>query len=315
MAKNKASLPVWLRRLTQTAFFLLFLYLFIQTAFHPINTTGGPVGLFFELDPLVLLTVWIATHAIASALLLSLVTVVFTLLFGRWFCGWVCPFGALHNFLTSLRATRLKEKLKTGAYSAWQKSKYYLLAALLVGAFVGPNLTGWFDPFSFFYRSLATVVFPAVNSGLQSIFGWLYEVNPGFGKIRVTAVSEPVYQVLRNYFLAVEQPHYWGTALLGTLFGIIIALNFFRARFWCKYVCPLGALLGVIGKNPILRLKTNLDLCNNCRLCVADCQGGANPHGEDSWKPSECFFCWNCHSDCPSNAISFKFEVPEVTKR
>jgi len=93
----------------------------------------------------------------------------------------------------------------------------------------------------------------------------------------VTAVTEPVYRLLRNYFLAVEQPHYWRTALLGTVFGTIVALNFSRARFWWRYICPLGALLGLIGKNPLLRLKTDPDRCNDCHLCVADCQGGANP--------------------------------------
>jgi len=74
------------------------------------------------------------------------------------------------------------------------------------------------------------------------------------------------------------------------LFAILL-LNLYRARFWCRYICPLGALLGVAAKNPIVRLQRNDEICNNCRLCVTDCQGGANPDIAEGWKPSECFYC------------------------
>lgn len=306
MRKDKTSPILWWRRLIQTLFLLIFLFLFLQTAFHPDNVTGVPLTLFFDLDPLVMLTVWIGGHAVVSALLLSFITLGVTLLFGRWFCGWICPFGTIHHYFTSRKQSKNKEKIKTGSYSIRQKIKYYLLVIILVAAFVGPNPAGWLDPFSFLYRSLATAVFPAINAGLQSLFGWTYEVNP----VGLSAVTEPVYKVLRKYFLTLEQPHYYWSMLFGALFGIVIALNFFRNRFWCRYICPLGALLGIFGKNPTIRLNVDPDKCNNCMTCVMACQGGADPHSNESWKPSECLFCWNCHSKCPTNAISFQFKVP-----
>ena len=72
----------------------------------------------------------------------------------------------------------------------------------------------------------------------------------------------------------------------------------------------LGAMLGIAGKNPLIQIKRNEELCNNCRLCVADCQGGANPDTVQGWKPSECYYCYNCQSACPKRAISFTFHVP-----
>ena len=93
--------------------------------------------------------------------------------------------------------------------------------------------------------------------------------------------------------------------MIGVLFGVAIALNFYRARFWCRYICPLGALLGIAGKNPLVRLHKSPDACDNCRLCLADCQGGANLPDSLEWKPAECFYCFNCQSDCPSQAVTF----------
>ncbi len=294
------------------AFLLLFFYLFLATAYQASGAQTGRVDFFFNMDPLLLVTVWLGGHAAAAAMLLALVTVVVTVIFGRWFCGWFCPFGALHNFFTSLRGGTKKEKLAAGGYSRWHAAKYCVLTAVLIAAVVGANIAGWLDPFSFFYRSMTMAVFPAVNAGLQEFFGFIVRIDPGVGSVRLTAVTEPVYRWLRAYLLTVGQPHYFWGMVFGVLFGVVVALNFFRARFWCKYICPLGALLGVIGKNPVVRLKTDSELCSNCRLCLVDCQGGANPNGDAQWKPSECMFCMNCYSSCPSHAISFRFEIPGV---
>jgi polyferredoxin len=310
MAKKTTSWIVWLRRAVQTCFLLLFFYLVVQTADHPINRVGGRVTFFFEIDPLVLLTTWLASHAIVASLLLSLITVGVTLVFGRWFCGWICPFGAFHHLFSHSRRRPLKLMIESGGYSLWQKTKYYILVFFLVSAAMGFSLAGWLDPFSFFYRSTAIAVFPALQAAIQGFFGWLYETNPSVGSLRVTVFSEPVYDVLRRYFLAVEQPHYFWTLLIGILFGLAVGLNFFRARFWCRYICPLGALLGILGKNPALRLVKTESACHDCRLCLPDCQGAAEPHSHGGWKPSECFYCWNCESKCPSDAIRFRFIIP-----
>ena len=308
--KKKTSWIVWLRRLIQTSFLLLFCYLFLQTVYHPINQAGRGVTLFFNLDPLVALDFWLASHAFVGAMLLSLFTLAVTLICGRWFCGWVCPLGAVHNFFTSLRSGRAKQKLEAGGYNSWQKAKYYLLVAFLVVALLGADVVGWLDPFSFFFRSLATSIYPAINKALVAFFTWIYNADPGVGPVRLTLVTEPIYGFLRKYFLAIAQPYYWGSLLIGALFITTVALNFWRARCWCRYVCPLGALLGVVGKNPLVRLQKNEEKCNNCRLCLVDCQGGATPENILEWKPSECFYCWNCQVDCPAQAISL---TPFVT--
>ena len=304
---------VWLRRAVQSSVLLLFLYLFMGTAERAIDRPGAGVRLFFELDPLLALASWLASHAIATGMLLSLITLACTLVFGRWFCGWICPFGTLHNFFAGLRRSPAAERIESGAWTRWHKAKYYALAVFLGGALAGVNLVGWLDPFAFFFRSLATAVYPAVNHAIVSLFTWLYQANPGVGALRVTAVSEPVYEFLRRHFLATAQPHYFGNLLLGALFAAAVALNFLRPRFWCRYLCPLGALLGLAGKHPVVRLRRNPETCNDCRLCLADCQGGAGPRA-GGWRPEECFYCFNCQAGCPSGAIGFEWGRPRKSE-
>ncbi len=308
MAREAPTIRVvWLRRGVQTAVLLLFFYLFLGTVEQPTNQPGAGVRLFFQLDPLAALASGLAAHAIAAGMLLSLATLAVTMVFGRWFCGWICPFGTLHHFFSSLLRGRVKDRIEAG-YSRWHKAKYYALAAFLGGALLGANVVGWLDPLAFFFRSLATAVYPAVNHAIVSLFTWLYDASPGGGPLRVTAVSEPVYEFLRRHFLAVHQPHYFGNLLVGALFTEVVALNVLRARFWCRYVCPLGALLGLAAKYPVVRLRRNAGACNDCRLCLADCQGGASPGGQ--WRPEECFYCFNCQSDCPPGAIRFELGRP-----
>ena len=302
--KKKTAWYIRLRLISQTFFVLLFLALFLQTAFHVGSVPGPGVDLFFHLDPLALLSVWISGHPVSAGMLLALIWVAITIVFGRWFCGWFCPFGALHNLFGSWRGGKVKAKIAEGDFSRWQHAKYLVLLAVVVSSLVGANLAGWFDPFSYLFRSLTMSIYPAVNVGLDQLFGWLYGHN--------VTVAEPVYRWLHFHLLTVSSPRYLWSMMFGALFGVIIVLNFFRLRFWCKYICPLGALLGVFGKNPLLRLTVDPARCTDCGLCVTECQGAASPnHQGADWKPTECMYCLNCQESCStSHAISFRFAVP-----
>ncbi len=90
-----------LRMISQTVFLIIFLFLFVRTENRGSETLGYPVKLFLDFDPLILITTLFSSHAVPAALFISLVTIVFTMLFGRVFCGWVCPLGTLNNAVLS----------------------------------------------------------------------------------------------------------------------------------------------------------------------------------------------------------------------
>ena len=153
--------PTRLRLYSQIVFFALFLLLLLRTEFRGSLSSSAqeirlsyPVGLFFRLDPLVAISNALASHALYKGLLVSLLILIPTLFFGRFFCGWICPLGSIHHFFGSLKSERKRGKqwVDSNRYKRWQNTKYYLLAAVLVAAALGSGVVGWLDPFSFLVR-------------------------------------------------------------------------------------------------------------------------------------------------------------------
>ena len=87
--------PVGWRRLAQLGFFVLFLVLFVKTDYSGVDELHGAVNLLFRIDPLLALTAMLAAKTVVVLMLPALATVALTLVFGRAFCGWVCPMGTL----------------------------------------------------------------------------------------------------------------------------------------------------------------------------------------------------------------------------
>lgn len=91
---------------------------------------------------------------------------------------------------------------------------------------------------------------------------------------------------------------------IGLIFISILALNRIRPRFWCRFICPFGALLAVGSTTSRIQRKLG-DSCNECNICHATCQGAPAKEGAKNWNPQECFLCFNCQKVCPEKAISF----------
>src|ERR1700721_734292 len=84
------------RRISQVFFFSLFLFFVFVSDLRYYK--GYPISLFLELDPLVATATAITTHTIYKGLLWSLLLLVPSILLGRIFCNWICPYGILHHF-------------------------------------------------------------------------------------------------------------------------------------------------------------------------------------------------------------------------
>jgi len=293
------------RRISQVFFFILFLFLLVMTEYKGTDEIKYPVKVFFDLDPLVAVSTFLAAHSLPPTLLWSLAVVALTVILGRFFCAWVCPLGTLNHLLSHSRRKAGKE-IKRNRYHNRQAWKYLLTVFLLAASVFGMQLVGFFDPFSVLIRSFGLAVSPMLNYLTRAVSYPLLALDWPV----VTAVVEPVFSFLRAHVLSFEQPYFYQGVFIGLIFLAIALLNRLRRRFWCRFLCPLGALLGLLSRFSLLRLVVDENKCDHCMTCIKNCEGACEPQSNESWISSECMPCWNCVEACPTKAISFRFKLP-----
>ena len=304
--------PTTLRRTLQIIFFLLFLFLLLKTEFrgslHAAATDMRipyPVRLFFQIDPLVALSNLLSSRALYHGLLWSLVVLIPTLFLGRFFCGWICPLGSVHHFFGSLKSERKRGKrlLESNRYKRWQTTKYYLLIAGLAAALLGSGILGWLDPIALLVRSLALSLLPGTNYALSAVLHAMEHSR--FAPLQATGGI--LHFALGGWLLTFKQLYFRQAIGLGLIFIFLVALNFRITRFWCRALCPLGALLGIVSRWSVLGLVKHTEHCKDCDRCLLHCQGGDDPIGGVPWRQAECHLCLNCVADCPEQGLHFKF--------
>ncbi|MBM3215396.1 4Fe-4S dicluster domain-containing protein [Candidatus Poribacteria bacterium] len=277
-----------IRIVSQAVFFALFAFFAFVTEFGHLR--GYPVSLFLEADPLVGIATAITTHSLYRGLLWSLVLLIPTLLLGRIFCGWICPFGSIHHFTGWIASNlNIRRRLIANSYRPLYAFKYYLLAAMVVAALFGSLQIGLLDPIATVSRSLTVAILPALDTLTQSVYVRPYEFRLAW--------------------------------VVGFLFVFFVGMNLVIPRFFCRALCPLGATLGVLSRFSLWRIHRDIEKCNGCDLCRSFCEGASDPQAK--LRKSECFVCMNCLDDCPEDALAFRFlpdrsgEVtnPDVARR
>ena len=304
-----------LRRASQVAFFSIFVWLVLKTTFDVnFSPTGTseislpyPVSIFLEFDPLAALMTLLAGGTLYKGLLWSLVILIPTVFLGRFFCGWICPLGTLNHWMSGFKSERKARKgkklLESNLYKPYQRIKYYVLFFVLGAALLGSLQAGLLDPLPLLARSLGTAVIPALHTLALALVSGADATGIGF----LSTLADGLYTALSATVLPFRQAHYHGVILIGTVFASILLLNRVFTRFWCRGICPLGALLGVFSRFAIFGLQKDEEACGGCNKCLLNCQGGDNPIVGEKWRQAECHLCLNCQASCPEGALHFRF--------
>ena len=274
-----------LRPWIQAAAFVLFLVTLIGAG----KIAFLPADLFFRLDPLAGLANMIAARQIVPSMLAgAAVMLVATLILGRVWCGWLCPLGTVLDWTPARR----NKRFEPDPAPRLRGVKYFLLALIGIAALPG-NLTFLIlDPITLIYRTTATAAWPGLIALISGAETLLY---------RVPFLRAPVdgfESAARGTLLPMAQPAYGLGILLALIFIGILALNAVRDRFWCRYLCPLGALLGLVSKVAWLR-RTVGDACVDCQRCARACPTGTiDPQRGFASDPAECTMCLECVPVC-----------------
>ena len=189
--------------------------------------------------------------------------ILFGLLLGRTICGWLCPIGLGQELLYKIKTPKVKKNKVTHVFSYL---KYVLLVVLVVIIPLMLTIPGFCEyicPAGTFQGGLGLLL----NSENWDKLG---DLGPLFT---------------------------WKF----TLMVLIIVGSIFFFRFFCRFLCPLGALYGFFCRIAMLGVKLDKNKCTDCGLCVSACKMDIKKVGDH-----ECIHCGACISVCPAKAISWK---------
>ncbi len=229
-----------------------------------------PAESFLVIDPLVSLSTAIAARSWVWSLVCAGIILLACVFIPRGFCGYLCPLGTLidlFDWAIGRRVTRFRVS-KDGW---WVHIKYYLLLAVIVAAFCGVLISGF------------VAAIPVITRGLLFI-------------------GEPLQSGLAREWHLVPAMHL-GHVISILLFVGVLALGLLKPRFWCKYVCPSGAVFSVANLFRVSERKVESS-CINCNKCVAICPFDAIKP-DFTTRVTDCTLCQTCGGVCPTQSIKF----------
>ncbi len=195
----------------------------------------------------------------------------FSISLGRFICGFICPFGLFQDLLYKIKSKKIIESEK---YHFLKYTKYLILffIVFLASTFI-VDAYEYADPYFCKFICPSGTIFAGIplilkNEDLSSLVGNLF-----YFKLSI--------------------------AFIITLFCI------FLYRFFCKYLCPLGAIYAMFNKYSFLNLHVS-EKCISCKKCSSICKMKVSPY--KSHHMSECIRCYECVSECPTKAIHIGFK-------
>ena len=247
-----------MRKIIQALSLLLF------TAFFALATyrlpDWLPADLYLRIDPLLGSSALLASREMIGRVFWSLILIGATLAVGRFFCAYVCPLGALIDGFDFLFFRKVKRApLRTD--STLRRAKFVLLILFLAAAVTGVALVYLLDPIALLTRFYTFVLYPLLITVINILLDLLRPLFQGWGWVSLSHLRYP-------------QPVYYMTAMTLMIFGGVIGLNRLAPRFWCRYLCPLGAMLSLISPLGVFRRRVSPD-CNRCMACRKGCPMGA----------------------------------------
>lgn len=288
------------QRIVQTFSLAFFLWLLWHATF-PLSPIW-PVDAYLKLDPLNAFGVSISNRMYLTALILATLMVGFTLLIGRFFCGFLCPFGITVDVTDRLLCRNM---LKTPFNFPHAKSssdgrwiKYAILIFLFCAALFGVSFLFLVSPICLITQFYGLVLTPVLNLMVD--------------------YSLDVFQPLADYFdvsvlayLEVPTPQYQYHWFVALIFVAVFWGSQLAPRFWCRYVCPSGALFALVSKRPIIRRHVSNE-CTRCGICQKQCPMSAIEEDPFVTNHGECITCSTCVRVCPAKAVTFRVPAPKI---
>ena len=244
------KIHVWVRAVIQLLYFL-FIPSAYTAAFNGVKYIFTQMGTRAHLE---------VTSFVAALIVLC----VYTIVFGRFFCGFACAFGSLGDAVRALYVFICKKRkkkpitMKASVVKKLQAVKYFVLAVIAMTCFTGA-----------------------------------YSKAKGFSPWDVFSMLHA-----RNFKL--------GGYALGVILLVLIVVGMcFQERFFCRVLCPMGAVFSILPVLPLSALRRDRAECiKGCRACTMKCPSDIELAPDTAPELSgDCFQCQKCIDTCPKGNI------------
>lgn len=255
-----------------------------------------PVDFFLRLDPLVFLGTLISSRQWIWTLVPGLAILGLTLVMGRFFCAYICPMGITIDLSDRFFSPRGKNRTpadldnKTGL----RKIKYFILFFILGSAVFSISSVFLASPMSLITRFYGLIIYPGAVLAGDTALDILLPVNMMLGLETMAYVELQSYRFATQWFILF-------------FFIAVFGLVYYKPRFWCRYLCPSGALMALMSKRPLMRRTVSRD-CTDCGICRKKCPMGAIDEDPFNTFNRECIVCETCVRVCPEKAIKFSLD-------
>ncbi|MGD2279411.1 MAG: 4Fe-4S binding protein [Candidatus Omnitrophota bacterium] len=236
----------------------------------------------------------ISERLLLPGLIFAVVMLALTLILGRFYCGWVCPLGTAIDWAGTLK----KKKARPGdrANSKMRKIKFYILGVIAAVSLAGTQVAWVLDPMVIMARFVSLNLIPTATLLIDRFFIILIKNFDLYGPVL------DFYRVLKSNILGVKVHYFPNSPAIFIFFIIVVSTALFLSRFWCRAICPLGALYALVARFAILRRV--YEKCINCGTCAAYCRTGAIQK-DASYVKGECILCMDCVYGCPAHTTKF----------
>ena len=267
------------RVVIQTLFFIVTAIAIWKYVYFVDTGSGRPdiIEIFCPIGGFYSLIMWVKTglidHVHPAGMMLILAGIITTLFCMKGFCGWICPVGTILDLLGFLREKTIGPYL----IKVEVPTKIKLIIENLLGVIK--------------FGVLGLLVY------------WILRLPGQIMPMIYQNVVLPEDVSLYKFWLDAFHGQHNLTLILIT--GILF-LSFLIPRFWCRYLCPLGAFYGIFNLFSLLRLKKE-DTCVNCGLCKKKCPMGLCPFTSKLLNNTKCICCLRCLENCPKDSITLSF--------
>lgn len=242
-------------------------------------------------------------------------------LFYQWSMGrgeFVARPSAVEGFLPISALLSLKRLVITGEFDPIHPAGLVIvMAALAIALLARKGFCGWICPVGF--ASHLTQYVGARLKILLNIPAWLafilsmqkyllllfflYVIVWTMDVAAITSFLQTPYNLAADakMLLFFLEP----STLTLTVLIFLVAISFILANFWCRFLCPYGAMLGLVALFSPLRVNRDLATCISCKKCDRQCPGGIKVSQKTIIRSPECIGCLACVAVCPQeNCLS-----------